>query len=161
MFFVSIHQILDKSKWRTFPCHYKLVAVMRVLSDSVILCPFSTSQLQMKINISLSGDFVSELHRHTMIPSTPNASWGWWHTPLLPALQNLWMKNNVAETEVTPHEPPRLYSWNFDRTNEHRVETQSSWNPRLLSGQRWFSPVFSFRRRDCNQKGGRVGDKRG
>lgn len=108
-----------------------------------------SKKLQMEINISLSGDFMSELHRHTMVPSTPNASCGWWHT-VLPTLQKLWMKNSVAQTEVTPHEPPRLCSWNFDRANKHKVETQCSCNLRLLSGQCWFSPVFSFRRRDCN-----------
>lgn len=32
LFFVSFHQIMDKSKWRTFLCHYKPVAAMPALS---------------------------------------------------------------------------------------------------------------------------------
>lgn len=43
---------------------------------------------------SLSDGIMSELHRHTMIPSTPGASCGWWHT-LLPTLEKLWMNNSV------------------------------------------------------------------
>lgn len=36
-----------------------------------ILEKHKSKQLQIERNISLSDDFVSELHRHTMIPSTP------------------------------------------------------------------------------------------
>lgn len=52
--------------------------------------------------------------------------------------------------------PPRSHQ---DYAREILTEpTSTKWKPSLhetlLSGQRWLSPVFSFRRRDCNQKGG-------
>lgn len=86
----------------------------------------------MEINISLSGDFVSELHSHTMIPSTPNASCCWGQT-LLPTLQKVWMKNSVDWTKVTPHEPLGLEACEILTESTSKVETQSSWNQRLVS----------------------------